>query len=146
MGGRNRPFRYEVEGAFRTNDFDLSEDLQSALGGDVEGDFHAISAMGNVYVDVPVTERVEIYVGGGIGVAFVTVDLTLNSGFGTFSDEVDDTVVAYQFLIGAAFRVRERVSITTGYRMWSTGNLEFDFTEFEAPVVHTAEIGLRFEF
>ena len=122
-------FRVEGEAGYRVNDVDVTG---------ASGDISAISVMGNALYDHPLTDALDLYVGGGVGVAFVDVE------DGDESD--DDTVLAYQFLVGLAFYTSDNFAITGGYRLWTTSDLDLSGVDVDVPLFHTAEIGVRFEF
>jgi opacity protein-like surface antigen len=84
-------------------------------------------------------DAIDLYVGGGVGAAMVELD----DGDG---NSEDDTVLAYQFLVGLAFYTSDNFAITGGYRLWTTSDLEIDEVDVDVPLYHTAEIGVRFEF
>lgn len=125
--------RVEGEGSYRENDLDVAG---------IDGDISAISVMANVLYDHPIADAVDVYVGAGVGAAFVDFEAT---GGGLTTDD-DDTVLAYQFLAGLALYTSDNFAITGGYRLWTTSDLEFEGADVDAPLVHTAEIGVRFDF
>jgi opacity protein-like surface antigen len=120
--------RVEAEGGYRMNDVDEPG---------TEGEVTAISVMGNVLYDHPIADAIDLYVGGGVGVAFVE----LENG-----ESDDDTVLAYQFLAGLAFYTSDNFAITAGYRLWTTSDLEIEGADIGMPLYHQAEVGVRFEF
>ena len=122
-------FRVEGEGAYRVNDVDVAG---------TNGDISAISIMGNALYDHALTDALDLYVGGGLGVAFVEAD--------DGDDSDDDTVLAYQFLVGLAFYTSDNFAITGGYRLWTTSDLDLSGVDVDMPLYHTAEVGVRFEF
>ena len=87
------PGRYELELTYRQNDFDqISDPGFGSLP--VDGDISALAFMANAFWDIATGSPVTPYLGGGIGVANVSInDL---GAFGVpFADD-DDTVFAYQ--------------------------------------------------
>ncbi|MFP4145119.1 MAG: outer membrane protein [Phycisphaeraceae bacterium] len=139
--------RFEAEVGYRSSDI---EDV-ALLGTDVPvgGDVSALSGMINGYFCVGLNERLAAYLGGGGGIARVDADLdgTLSSPIGTVTfNGSDDTVAAYQVLAGLAWELDQSTTLTTGYRLWMTGDPEFDDVDFEGLEVHSVELGLRFNF
>lgn len=130
-------FRIEGEGSYRENDFDQGSPILD-IG---DGTLSAWSAMANVYLDIPISEVFELYVGGGAGWAWV--DTEADTSLGDI-DEQDDGF-AWQVMAGATFNVNERTHVLVGYRLWSTEDLEFDSTDADQPLIHTAEVGLRLD-
>lgn len=99
--------------------------------------------------------RVRPYLGAGIGVAFVKA--TEDSQSWTFNingndetltsegDDVSDTVVAYQAMLGVGYPLSEAVEVRLGYRYFATR--EGDFDGFKASFgSHNIELGIRFSF
>jgi opacity protein-like surface antigen len=125
------PGRVEVEVAYNTNDVDGFDENVSAL-----------SLMFNAYAefydqDIGFME-ISTYVGGGLGAAQVTYDI---SGFG----DDDDIVFAWQFALGLGVELSDSVILDLGYRYFATadpvlfsGVLE---TEYNTSII---SLGLRF--
>lgn len=138
FGGETVEPRAELDFSYRTHDID-----EFQLGGsssDPGGDLSTISGLANVWVDVPVTERLKPYAGGGLGAAHVTLD----------TDDVDDgdTVFAWQLGAGVAYQFTPRVAATADYRWFNTEDPSFqDDGETEVDYgTHNALLGLRFLF
>lgn len=98
-----------------------------------------LSAMGNLWLDIPVGGTITPYVGGGLGIAGFEVD---GEGKGKF---------AWQLGAGVAVNVSETVAITVDYRHRQVGRtvVEYDSASgFEIDKLKTDAItaGLRFIF
>ncbi|MFW5652952.1 MAG: outer membrane protein [Planctomycetota bacterium] len=145
----NLPMRAEIEaGYFATEISDASIDGGSILS-DVTGDVDAFNIMGNLLLDIEVTERVDYYIGGGVGASFLSGDISgrISGINGTVTlREDEDTVLAYQLLTGFGFKLHDRLLLDVGYRLWSSQDPEFATGEYDSPLIHTAEIGLRLRF
>lgn len=97
------------------------------------------------------------YVGGGLGVAFIkgrtrTATYVLIRPDGgpsiphTFAaGDGDDTVLAYQGMVGVAYPLSERTEIRLGYRYFATGEVEINRTKGSFSS-HDIEIGVRVAF
>ena len=102
------------------------------------------SAMVNTYIDLPVIENVELFVGGGIGVARIKENLKCNaSSFITHAD-YDGNVIgrkqhnipqstkgvsnhfAYSLTVGTSFKVTPTVNLDIAYNYKDFGKTEND--------------------
>ena len=87
------------------------------------------------------------YIGGGIGL--VRHDGTLRelsaSGVQTAEYDEDDTVLAYQAMIGIAYPMSEASEVRLGYRYFGTADADFDGTEVSYGT-HNIEAGFLFRF
>jgi opacity protein-like surface antigen len=141
------PGRYELELTYRQNDFDqISDPGFGSLP--VDGDISALAFMANAFWDIATGSPVTPYLGGGIGVANVSInDL---GAFGVpFADD-DDTVFAYQVGAGVALELNPNMALDLGYRYFATSDPEFtdvDGFKFESEYkTHNASLGLRIMF
>lgn len=117
----------ELELSYRQNDLDeLDFDTISALGttiavnlGNVpiEGTHSSRSAMINGWVDLPM-DSITTYVGGGVGVSSVNLEIDSISGGATNFDE-SDTVMAFQLGAGIKLSVDDNTSLDLGYRFFA---------------------------
>lgn len=124
--------RAEAEFAYRTNDLDkISNDP-------VTGDISSLAVMGNLLVDLPLSEIVRPFLGAGIGLANVDSDI---SG----ASNADDTVFAYQAIAGIGFPLTHVTTLDLQYRYFATADPDFDGTEAEYGT-HNFFAGLRFDF
>src|SRR5262245_37974738 len=102
-------FRIEAELGHRFNQYD-EDDLANA--GAADGDVHAWSAMANVFYDFNKGGGLEPYIGVGVGAARINDFVN----FGGFAIDDEDTVLAYQGMIGVAARVTDQLDVDVGYR------------------------------
>ena len=146
FGGKSGAFRTEGELYYR----DLQVDRIDSPIGDLllsGGQIDAISSMFNVYYDTPITDRLEIFVGGGLGIVFLSGDFTAGApGVGALFLSGDSVEFAYQGMFGLATRVADNVYLTAGYRIFSFTDPDFDGNEYDAPLVQSVDLGLRFTF
>ncbi len=122
--------RLEGELAYRSN---ANEQLDVDAGGgleitveDLDGDYTALSGMGNIYyelvdLDTPLT----YWVGTGIGYAQLDLELTgdLLGAAVDFSDS--DGVFAYQFMAGTSYALNEFLTLKLGYNYFATADPTF---------------------
>jgi opacity protein-like surface antigen len=142
------PGRYELELTYRQNDFD--EIFDPIFGTtSYDGDGSALAFMANAFWDIATGSPVTPYLGGGIGVANVSINDLVEPGFGQVVDD-DDTVFAYQVGAGVALELNPHMALDLGYRYFATSDPEFtdvDGFKFESEYkTHNASLGLRIMF
>lgn len=98
-----------------------------------------ISGMANLWLDIPVGEVVEPYVGGGLGI----MDLEM--------DGDSKSVFAWQLGGGVAFHVTQKLAVTADVRYRATGAFEYDYgggagSNFGSVETTTYGLGLRYTF
>ena len=129
--------RIEAEIGARKNDLD---DVKfSGLGSrSIDGDVTTTSFMGNVYYDFKNETRFITSIGGGLGVANVDYN------FDYFGDD-DETVAAYQLMLGVGYPVSKKIVLELQYRFFGTADPNIDGTDLEY-YSHNALLGLRYSF
>lgn len=144
------PFRAEGEIGYREADIDRATIAGAEVGSQFfRGEVDALSLMANGYADIALSRTLDWYIGAGIGAARIKGDI---AGSGTISgitytlDSDTDWVFAWQLMTGIGWQVAEPATVTLGYRLWNTEDPEFELGEFESPLIHTVEIGVRFDF
>ena len=130
IGNNFDGLRAEAEFAYRTNDLDEVSNVS------VNGDISSMAVMGNLLVDLPLSESVRPFLGAGIGLANVEIDSNGSS---------DDTVFAYQAIAGIGFPLTHVTTLDFQYRYFATADPDFDGTEAEYDT-HNFFAGLRFDF
>lgn len=140
------PGRYELELTYRQNDFDQISDPAGSIP--VDGDGSALAFMANAFWDIATGSPVTPYLGGGIGVANVSINDLGVLGLPVADD--DDTVFAYQLGAGIAFELNPNMALDLGYRYFATSDPEFTDNfgdKFESEYqTHNASLGLRIMF
>jgi outer membrane protein OmpA-like peptidoglycan-associated protein len=147
----NSGLRLEGEISHRYNDFGADQGL-------ADGNVHAWAAMLNAYWDFNRGGRVEPYVGLGVGGA--RLNATADDG-GTEFFQDEDTVLAYQAMVGIAIGISDQWDLDIGYRYFTAPEASFDGTAtncvsntcttgpatFDADYVHSGvTVGLRYQF
>ena len=85
--------------------------------------------MANLWYDVPLSEELKPYFGGGAGIAIVDGDVGYDPvAFPDFSPIFDQSKVAFAFQAGAGLRWRawENVTLDVGYRLRGIDGPTFD--------------------
>ena len=96
-------------------------------GGDpyepLDGETSAVFMLGNLWKDFRISDRVQPYVGGGLGTAYLMSDGDDNDG-----DGWDDSSIglAAQFGAGVRFAVTDRMALEAGYRLKAVIDASFD--------------------
>ena len=144
----DHPLRYEVELAYREFDIDgASVTGDPTVSG--SGDADTLSLMANLYTDIEMTDAIEIYLGGGIGLTRIEGNGSTTDGtvvLTTLGDNAD-WVVTYQVMVGVAVQVQESMKLTAGYRGLTFEDPEFGGgVKYDAPWIDSVEVGIRFSF
>jgi opacity protein-like surface antigen len=128
--------RVELEVAYSENDVDkIHYTNASGVGDDYDahGKFGILTFMANLWYDIPLSEELKPYIGGGAGIAIVDGD----PGYSDIPDYdpiFDNSEVAFAFQVGAGLRwqVWENVALDVGYRLRGIDGPTFD-TEVTDP-------------
>ena len=149
--------RIEGELSYRRNDIDsvtvdsvmVGPDLFTGLGTfDVDGEVDSLAFMANLWYDFNAGGNTKPYIGGGLGIVRVGVDIDGVAGIATsYSDE--DWVFGYQLGAGVGFQVASNTMLTIDYRFLGTSDPEFEDSgeKLEAEyLTHALMVGLRFGF
>ena len=161
--------RGELEVSYTSSDAESTDtfrDGQLVLSA-IDADVRRLSVMFNIYQDLELIEdRLDLYVGGGLGIAIREQDLSDNfsvivyragTDFSQPLTEADiervDTAeggtslsLQAQVLVGLALHVTEDVALTAGYRGTFLGADDFDGLNVDESFRSAFEAGLRFTF
>ena len=134
-------WRVELETSYRQSDVDA---ISGAAG---SGDVDALSFVGNVFYDIALTEKVDFYLGGGVGLADVDYSSVSPVGSSTLND--NDMGWAWQLGAGAAVAMTDRLKLTLDYRFLNIEDLDFPTSPSVAEVDaeyrdHAVFVGLRY--
>lgn len=160
-GIRNSGIRVEGEVSYRRNGLDkltITNDggVGAALGvGSLnglslaaDGNVSALSGMVNAFYDFRLANRVKPYVGGGVGVARLSINDAAVLGVTVVDD--DDIVFAYQVGGGVGFEATPATTIFLDYRYFATADPSFSDVlggAFESEYAsHNVSVGLRYNF
>lgn len=108
----------EIESGYMN--VDSGEVSFRGLHADVEGDFEQVPIMCNALYWLPMTERLQFYVGSGVGVVWSSTEVDSVGGVNLrgLGDGGDDWNFAAQAKAGFAFEVCPGGSLTIGYRLF----------------------------
>lgn len=158
--GFEKNWRIELELGYRDNDATLSRSRCGGYGmGEsiiinegcrtrtYEGDMTEYTAMLNVIYDVPLTEKLDLNIGLGVGVDHVELEAS-RAGRPAFVDD-SDTRFAFQAIAGLSYQVTKRLDLTLTYRYLNVSEPEFNnrykTLELEDLEKHTVTVGLRYD-
>lgn len=137
LGSKIGMGRIEAELGYKSADLDKASAFgYSATASDGEK-ISVLSLMANGYIDFDASSTVKPYVMGGIGIANIT--------FEDNTDDLDDTVFAYQAGLGLGFVLNDQVTLDLGYRYMGTSDPTIDGIEVTY-ASHNVLAGLRFNF
>jgi len=123
-------------------------ELDSEYYGDYspfDGSVNALYLLGNAWYDFDVGGGFTPYLGGGVGVAGVTVDLA------DWDWKFDGTGFAYQLGAGVKFDVSDSIAVDVGYRFKAVPGLtvsddsDYEITDIDL-TSHVLQAGLTFKF
>ncbi len=150
--------RLEGEISYRKNDLDDLQVDSITLGGTtfsgvlgtfaLEGDTTALGFMANGWYDFDTGTRWVPFLGAGLGVARLNIDIKSVAGISTIYDE-SDTVLAYQAGVGLGYNVTPKTTVSLSYRFFGTADPEFDdgFDKIDAEYMsHNVMVGLLYRF
>ena len=154
-------WRAEVEVGYRRNEVsDVQVNGQTATTSG-NGDISALTFAVNGIYDIPIVDRLGAYIGGGGGVGMLDGNIRAETSDGA-RYELDDSAagVVLQFMAGLDLKVSDQLHLTAGYRMWvllsanvsvntngdSNTVLIQNDQGIDPLLMHTLEIGLRYEF
>ncbi|MEQ1810131.1 MAG: porin family protein, partial [Terricaulis sp.] len=145
-------FRLEGELGHRFNQIEPTDTI------DAGGDVHAWSAMANLFYDFNRGGSIEPYIGVGVGGARLNYNVNDHSTLNY--SEGEDTVLAYQGMVGFAVGLGEQWDLDIGYRYFVADGAEGEATDTfigsttvvtpyttDADYEHQAlTVGLRYQF
>jgi opacity protein-like surface antigen len=105
----------ELESGYQeVNDAEVSA---FGLHADVDGEFRQIPILANVVFNLPVTDRLDVYVGAGAGIIWSDAEVDSVGPFGDLDFEAEDEWnFAAQAKAGLSFKVSDNASVNVGYR------------------------------
>jgi opacity protein-like surface antigen len=101
-------------------------------------DVNAWTGMANLWVDVPVADKVGLYVGGGAGIARIH----LETGDTVVTGTSNDTNFAWTAGAGVTWRVATWAVLDLGYRYVDLGRTETELTEPGGPSIPPSTLTL----
>ena len=128
-----------MEGEFNYRVSDIEKWGSDSASGDVK----TFGFMLNTYFDINTNTSFTPFIGGGIGVANVDAEIE-NAALGQKISD-DETVFAYQGIVGVAFAINKNSSIDLSYRYYATSDPDFDGVDGEYKG-NNLMLGIRYSF
>ncbi|HRD45604.1 MAG TPA: outer membrane beta-barrel protein, partial [Caulobacter sp.] len=167
----NENWRLELEGGSRTSDIaDVAGNPARPLPNSLcsvssvlpacnapEGSIQSYTLMANLIYDFMPDATLNPYVGFGIGINRLEMDLSAraNSGAGVIGVHDKDSVFAYQWLAGVSWEATDRLNVDVTYRYLNGAEADWESQDtFVFPVEglsakyvdHSLSFGLRYAF
>lgn len=147
----NIQYRLEAEIGYQFADVDsFSAPGTGLTSSDGSGDAETIFAFANAYVDVPIFNRVNGTVGGGIGIGRVNFDDQSFSDTGVTLVDDKDTAFGFHLDAGLTYDISDQIALEALYRYMSF--LDVDSTSLDGVSTdnnvnsHNVLIGARYGF
>lgn len=139
-----RNFRMEAELSYRDASFDDLDVSGVANPVDVTGELKSTIFLLNAYYDFDIRNwRTQPYIGGGIGLAYHSGEITDPSN--TTNSVADEQLgLAWNLGGGMKYRVSPRLAWTGGYRYLDSLDFEFENTDVDFSS-HEFRIGLEYD-
>jgi outer membrane protein OmpA-like peptidoglycan-associated protein len=137
-------WRLELELAYRSNDGAYIADTAASI------ELTEFTQMLNAFYDIPLTSRMTLSLGAGLGGDMVSYSNANTGGFPLAVDD-DDYVLAGQLIAQLGFAITSRVELYADYRYLVTDTPVFSLTAFPTESYsfevdkHAATIGLRYD-
>jgi opacity protein-like surface antigen len=144
IGGDLGVVRIEGEISYRNSEIDRIRPEGGTSTGNVSGDLGAAAFMANMFIDLTAGAPITPYIGGGVGIATLSLDDVDADGF-HYYDSDDEAVLAYQLGGGIAFDLSRNVALDIGYRFFGTEEADFANSSLKYET-HTVMMGLRYTY
>ena len=139
---------FRVEGEINYAESDIDEFEVVGIGVSGSGDVNSLGFMANAFKDFEISDGWQVYLGGGIGYAIVSIDHATVAEIPLAND--DDSVFAYQLGTGIGYQMSPAMALSLNYRYFATLDPEFnavDGSPFEAEYdSHVIRLGVRINF
>jgi opacity protein-like surface antigen len=151
VGYRFGDGRVELEADYNRNDADSIQvnDFDSVP---VDGSVEALQFFLNGYYDIPTNSRFRPYIGGGVGISFVSandIEATVPV-LGAVSIDDSSASFVFQAKAGVSYDISDTAIVFAGYRLYGVPGQTFEAldTDFSAETlfVHSLQLGFRYEF
>lgn len=143
-------WRMELEGVFRFYNNDHIHHTDQSSRRLNHGHLWQIAGFLNLLYDIAVADCLDLYLGGGAGVA--EAHLKLRDRSSPETSKSDGPKFAYQFLTGFALNITSCWDLTLGYRYLAMAKPSFNVKHHHSakvrkiPYSNNVDLGLRFKF
>jgi len=142
LGEDKGMYRGELAVGYQSNDVDqilgsdmdaiesATEDILNQWGisdniDDLKIKASALTVMYNLYADYNMSSLITPYVMGGVGAAFMGMDVSFRDNGVRYEQSYDKTAFAWQLGAGLGIKVMNNVTIDLGYRYFRAGDIDF---------------------
>lgn len=141
--------RIEVEGVWRRNSIkDLTvSGFGTSFTTPASGHTQDTAIMANLIADFPFACCWNFYIGGGLGVSFnkLTISIPNTTGTSVSTTTSNNSLFAWQGLGGLSYDICQNIALTAGYRIFgtekrTTGGIKSN----NIPLIQSVDLGLRF--
>jgi opacity protein-like surface antigen len=139
-------FRLEGEISYRKNNWDEVED-SSGFFAKTAGYFSAITIMANAWRDFNIKPNWNMFVGGGVGLSQMNMEIT-QVGLVATAGDFSDNVFAYQAGVGVSYQWLPKTNLVVQYRLFGTEQVDFsdDGGDKYDYLSHSLMLGIRRAF
>lgn len=153
--------RFEIEGLFASSDLEnlidddgTFEDFFSGFDFNESGDVSTSAVMFNALKEIPIGQRMTGFIGGGLGVATIDIDVQYQVAFPLLGlssiTEIDisNSTFAYQFIAGSDFAITNNLDLFIQYKLLGLSGFEAGLgaATFENASMQSVSGGLRLSF
>ena len=148
LSGSMQGLRIEGEVGYRSSDLDKFNVNGFGLIPGSSGDVDVWTGLINAYYDIDLGSNLMPYVGGGLGIARYSADISPPPAVAGPIDD-SDTVFAYQLSAGVGYALSPSTTLFGGYRYLATDDPDISgqgvnvTTEYHS---HNVQAGVRFSF
>ncbi len=126
FAGMALPIRLEAEYLRRSHfEYDTTS-VGFGINIPFKSDITNQSALANLFVDIPVTERFTGFLGGGMGAAFNHTHTKITTPGGTSSGDANKTAFSWMVSAGAAVQATDWLAFTLSYRYSDLGDIRWE--------------------
>lgn len=153
LGWAISDFRVEINGSYSDNGHDKFH--FGVIESPAPGGIQIVGGMANAYWDVPLHDRFKPYLGGGIGMAYMTFENnTSRLGSGYYVDD-NDTELAGNVMAGLGYAITDHVVLSFGYRFYMARDgtfrtkplPQFPLSQLKVSIQrHDLTLGVRYGF
>lgn len=143
--------RVELEVTYTSNDVE-GVTVNNLAEIPLDGGIESVQFMMNGYYDIPTKSRFSPYIGGGVGIATLTVDDIEADipGLGTLALDDTGTSFVFQVKAGVGYEISEQASAFLGYRLHGLPGQNFEAfgadLDADTLLIHSLQLGARYEF
>lgn len=143
-------WRFELEGTYKSAKIDKK--VSQSTGGTDGAEVTFVGSMLNVYYDYSIHKKLDLYLGLGAGVLSGNLKANYENTIGAYIiNKTSQTVFAMQAMLGLSYYCTPQFILFTHYKIFKSthlnaGRLITSDTHAKSPLIHSGEIGMRYQF